>query len=148
MAELKTLCFGNNCMDNTEYTASNYLNLNGGAFSLKQEDANVSSTTKSIPNNSTSSYNVYTAPKTGWLVGRVTLSWATNASGRRGIDIYRGSTHIGGENSAAAPSGTTQSLLPFIFWVSAGNVVQFRFFQTSGGNLNVTYSMTAMLLEK
>jgi hypothetical protein len=79
-----------------------------------------------------------TCPQTGIYLISGSVSFAANATGRRYLDILlNGSTMIARQISPAAPVGATDLTVSTHYQLNAGDYVELRVLQQSGGALNI-----------
>ena len=83
-----------------------------------------------------------TAVRAGWYVITGSVEFAANTTGYRGILIRKdGGAVIGYELYPATQSGTTRLSVTTQYYLAAGEYVEYRVYQNSGGDLDVTSSV-------
>lgn len=79
-----------------------------------------------------------TAPITGLYSGGCSVSFASNATGRREVVIQlNATTNIAWDVRAAVNGASTKVVVPFEYQLTAGDFLEVVCMQTSGGALNV-----------
>lgn len=77
------------------------------------------------------------APVDGFYVASCTIRWASNSTGYRRLALYLGGA-LYGDHAGNAISGVTQPMnVAFVAWFAAGQAIEARVLQTSGGNLSI-----------
>lgn len=111
------------------------------------------STTQSIPNNTSTvavfptvltdshgglntATGVYTAPRAGIATVFASGLWTGSATGVRQVVVTKNGSSIGGDATDTSPAGNFSQRATAKFTVAAGDTIDVRVFQTSGGALN------------
>lgn len=124
----------------------NTLTLDGNAMNVLNDripkgDINVyyvNITAVSIPNNTETSWDIWTAPATGLLIASLSITYAVNATGFRSLIGKRSGGEIGtGMKVATSPTSVTRLSIPIVCRVTEEQKLQMVAQQTSGGALNV-----------
>lgn len=80
----------------------------------------------------------------GWYTGMASASLASNATGYRICEVrLNGSTVIASDIRGAVSGGTTDFTIPWDWQMVAGDYVEMCVFQTSGGNLNLVFTVSS-----
>lgn len=90
---------------------------------------------RSVANNTNVDVTIGTAGKPGLLVGHLYVNWASASGGQRSAQIVRDTTALFGTRIDQPTSNTTWLDVPVVMWVSAGQVVKARLWQSSGATL-------------
>lgn len=98
----------------------------------------MNTTAVSVARNTVATYDIWTAPKDGWLVGIGITTFAQDTTGYRFLDIYnsRSGAH-GGARVAPPTNGQCQLTVTVAIPVQEGDVIQLRYSHGASGNLNV-----------
>lgn len=108
---------------------------------IPKDDLNVyyaNNTAVSVPNNTETSWDIWTAPETGLLIASLSVTYAVNATGFRALLAKRNGAEIGSAAKVAtSPTSVTRLSIPVVCRVTEGQKLQMVAQQTSGGALNV-----------
>ena len=88
-----------------------------------------------------------TIPVTGWYIIQGEFTFASNTTGVRYVDfLWNNTTGIAGSHALPVTGASIHVLSAFgIRYFTAGDYVELRAYQTSGGNLDITLAQVAII---
>lgn len=98
----------------------------------------VSASNQSIPNATLTKKLSWTAPSNGIIIGTGGVDWASNATGRRGVQVLRAGGSIASDVRGTNANGVTGQQVTFVNTITSGQALELQLSQTSGGALNAT----------
>lgn len=120
-----------------------YVRNNGSVTILNNTPTSITFATELIDQDnffSAGSPTLLTVPTSGWYIATGFVTFASNATGVRKVNITVNTVAEATIAQDAMASDVTTITISSLFWLSAGNYLQLQVYQNSGGNLAVTTS--------